>query len=206
MLASFNERAASWDSAPRRQALLLDNAQAIRSSVPLTKEWKVLDYGCGTGGLSFALLPYVAEITAADASSGMVAEATRKKIALADHKESARLSTIQLDLVESPPLNLKFDLIIACLVMHHIEHADQVLGAFRSMLAPNGWIAIVEWGKPAANPTLAIKNRTSEEWAYALAREFVPGRIQCRAVHQFTRDDGAIAPALLITAGPVPPQ
>jgi SAM-dependent methyltransferase len=136
----------------------------------------------------------------------MAAEATRKKNALANANEAARLTTIQLDLIESAPLNQTFDLIIACFVMSHIENIDPVLGKFRSMLAPNGWLAIGEWGKPAAKPVFAIKNRTSDEWAYALAREFIPARIQCQAVHQFTRDDGSIAPALLITAGPVPLQ
>jgi len=40
---------------------------------------KVLDFGCGTGLLSFFLQPYVGEITGIDTSKGMI-EVFDKKI------------------------------------------------------------------------------------------------------------------------------
>lgn len=209
VIDSYNDVASAWDRDPRRQALVRAVTTSLLQSVPLKKEWKVLDYGCGTGALAFSLLPHVAEITAADASIGMIAEATRKKLALPNDKDATRLTTLQLDLLETPPLSLKFDLIIASLVLHIIDDPDRILDAFRSMLADGGWVVIVDWAKPVATvPSQSappIKHRTSDEWAYALARVFIPKRIQCSIIHHFEREDGTIRPVFFLAAGPVPP-
>jgi SAM-dependent methyltransferase len=151
----------------------------------------------------------VAEVTAADASIGMIAEVTRKKIALANAKDAARLSTLHLDLLETAPLSLKFDLIIASLVLHIVDDANRVLDAFRSMLANGGWVVILDWAGPATTtsfqPVPSVKHRTSDEWANALARAFFPKRIRCRIIHHFEREDGTLRPVFLLAAGPVPP-
>ncbi len=53
-------------------------ADAIRKAVPLSKEMKAFEYGCGTGLLSFALQPDLGEITLADTSQGMLEVLARR--------------------------------------------------------------------------------------------------------------------------------
>lgn len=145
MLESFSERAATWDRDLKRDALIGDIAAAIRRTIPLDASTAVLDYGCGTGALTFELLPHVGQIHAVDASAGMVAETIRKRGAILSSRDAARLKVSKLDLVENEAPSGRFNLIVACLVMHHIDEVSRVLESFNYLLADQGWLVIVEW-------------------------------------------------------------
>jgi len=75
---SFDERAKTWDSSERRQALAEAVANAIKSSVTLNSSMHLLDIGAGTGLLTRRILPYVNKITALDTSAGMLEELEKK--------------------------------------------------------------------------------------------------------------------------------
>ena len=80
----FDARAATWDDDPTK----VDRAQAvadeIATRVPLSPAMRALEYGCGTGLLSFILRPRLGDITLADVSDGMLAVAARKIAAVGD--------------------------------------------------------------------------------------------------------------------------
>jgi SAM-dependent methyltransferase len=207
MLDSFSERAPSWDNELKRKLLIADVAKALRKTIPLAQHWRVLDYGCGTGALSFELLPFVAAITAADASAGMVKVTAAKREALGDTGLRAKLDVRLLDLVVDEPPAEEYNLVVACLVMHHIENADGVLASFGSLLKDGGWLAIVEWEhvanhRPAQMPHV-ITRRSPDDWAFELSKTLQPEKVSSSTVHHFERDDGTVSPAILITAGPI---
>ncbi len=79
-MTNFDERARDWDSDPKKVERARVVADAIRKTIPLSQEMKALEYGCGTGLLSFALQPDLGEITLADTSQGML-DVLREKIA-----------------------------------------------------------------------------------------------------------------------------
>ena len=54
-MTNFDERAKDWDSDPKKVERARVVAEAIRAAIPLSKEITALEYGCGTGLLSFAL-------------------------------------------------------------------------------------------------------------------------------------------------------
>jgi len=54
-MTNFDERAKDWDSDPKKVERARVVADAIRSVIPLSKDMHALEYGCGTGLLSFAL-------------------------------------------------------------------------------------------------------------------------------------------------------
>ena len=207
MLASFSERARNWDQDPKRHALIADVAKALGKALPLHPDWAVLDYGCGTGALSFALLPQVASITAADASAGMVEVTLAKREALSDPLQKTKLEVLRLDLLEEDPPARQYDLIVACLVLHHIEDAFQILNAFASLLKDGGYLAIVEWEVPAQpRPSTlphVITRRSPDDWGFELSKTLQPAKVRTETIHFFERDDGSISPAILITAGPI---
>ncbi|MGE5378250.1 MAG: class I SAM-dependent methyltransferase, partial [Bacteroidota bacterium] len=71
-MTNFDERARDWDSDPRKVERARAVADAMRQAVPLSNEMKALEYGCGTGLLSFALQSDLGPITLADTSQGML--------------------------------------------------------------------------------------------------------------------------------------
>jgi predicted TPR repeat methyltransferase len=69
----FDEKAGTWDSDPVKFARAYAVAEAIRNYVPISARSTGFEFGCGTGLLSFALLPYNKHIILADISAGMLA-------------------------------------------------------------------------------------------------------------------------------------
>jgi SAM-dependent methyltransferase len=55
----FDQEAAKWDQVPGRVKVARDIAQSILREIILTTDMDVLDFGCGTGLLTFALQPFV---------------------------------------------------------------------------------------------------------------------------------------------------
>ena len=78
-MADFDSRAKDWDEVPGRAQRADAVAAAIREQVPLSRTMTALEYGCGTGLLSFALQAELGLITLADSSSGML-EVLGKKL------------------------------------------------------------------------------------------------------------------------------
>ncbi len=74
----FDQRAKTWDDDPMKAARAQAVADAIRARVPLAPTMTGLEYGCGTGLLSFALHPNLGRIALADNSAGMLAVLQQK--------------------------------------------------------------------------------------------------------------------------------
>ena len=65
MNKSFDSQARTWDDDPMKTSRAQAVAQAIEAQVPLAPHMTALEYGCGTGLLSFALQPRFSRITLA---------------------------------------------------------------------------------------------------------------------------------------------
>jgi predicted TPR repeat methyltransferase len=140
MATSFDERAATWDDDPDRRRRASVVAARINELVRPTPETRVLEYGAGTGLLSFALKPYVGPITMADVSTGML-EQIEKKIAASG---MADLRAVRLDLTTDPAPHERYDLVCLQLILHHILDTDQILRALRQTLVPGGVLAVAD--------------------------------------------------------------
>ena len=79
-MIDFDSKARQWDGNPVFQARADRIAAAIRAAIPLDNAMRALDYGCGTGMLSFPLRDALGHITLKDSSAGML-EVLREKIA-----------------------------------------------------------------------------------------------------------------------------
>ncbi len=135
----FDARAPQWDDAEKvRRAEQV--AAAVRRAVELRPAMTALEYGAGTGLLSFALRGAVGQITLADSSAGMRAVAERK-IAAA---EASELRVIDLDLTRDPLPATHYDLIFSMMTLHHVADVPGLLGAFHSMLTPGGWVCLAD--------------------------------------------------------------
>ena len=112
--------------------------EAILRQVRPTLGMDVLDYGCGTGLLGLFLLPHVRSVTGADSSPGML-KVLEDKIWTGGLQ---RMQAERLDLGHDPIPESRYHLIVANMVMHHIDQVEVLLTAFYQMLLPGGFLAI----------------------------------------------------------------
>jgi 2-polyprenyl-3-methyl-5-hydroxy-6-metoxy-1,4-benzoquinol methylase len=138
--AHFDSKARQWDQNPVFQERAATLANALRRAVPLSRSMSALDYGCGTGLLSFPLKDELGSILLADSSSGML-EVVAEKIAA---QGAAHMKPLKLDLLADPPPQQRFDLVYTSMTLHHVPDTDHILGVFRDLLHPGGHLAIAD--------------------------------------------------------------
>jgi ubiquinone/menaquinone biosynthesis C-methylase UbiE len=136
----FDQKAMSWDDDPIRVARTRAVADAIRKHVPLTPGMSAMEYGCGTGLLSFELRGDIGPITLADSSEGMLLVLRDKITALG----AVNMHPVKLDLAVDPTPADRFDLLYNLMTLHHIPDVERALWRFHALLRPNGWLAICD--------------------------------------------------------------
>ena len=139
-MTNFDERARDWDSDPKKVERARIVADAIRSTVHLSQEMTALEYGCGTGLLSFALQQDLGQITLADTSQGML-DVLREKIASA---EVTNMHPVRLDLSSDPLPAERYDLTYSLMTLHHIQDVNDMLSKFYELLVPNGLLLVAD--------------------------------------------------------------
>ena len=136
----FDERARDWDSDLAKVERARVVANAIRSKIPLKPGMTALEYGCGTGLLSFFLQMEFASILLADTSQGMLDVLSTKIETAGLH----HLHPIQLDLTDQPLPSARVDIIYSLMTMHHIPETETVLRHFYTLLNPGGFLCIAD--------------------------------------------------------------
>jgi ubiquinone/menaquinone biosynthesis C-methylase UbiE len=135
LMTDFDARAETWDDVGKVKRAE-EVAAAMRLAVPLRRSMKALEYGAGTGLLSFCLRDALGPITLADSSAGMRAVAERK-IAAANERD---MRVIDLDLMRDPVPAERYDLVYSMMTLHHVPDVPRALAAFHSLLNPGGWL------------------------------------------------------------------
>ena len=138
--AHFDAHARTWDDDPMRSARAEAVAAGIRAGVPLRRGLRGLEFGCGTGLLSFALRADVDTITLADTSSGML-EVLRAKIAA---QSLAHLQPVLIDEAGSGLAAQSFDLITSLMTLHHLPDTALALRRFHDWLSPGGHLCLAD--------------------------------------------------------------
>jgi ubiquinone/menaquinone biosynthesis C-methylase UbiE len=137
---NFDQEAAHWDQVPGRVKVAQDIAQSMIREITLTPDMDVLDFGCGTGLLTFALQPLVRSITGVDSSQGML-DVFKTKI------EEQNLNNVKaeyIDLDKGDVLTGSYHLIVSSMTLHHIKNITTLLKQFYSVLLPSGQLAIAD--------------------------------------------------------------
>ena len=143
MHENFDEKARTWDSDPKKVLRAQSVAQAIIKAIPLNTKMTALEYGCGTGLLSFELLPYLKHITLMDSSSGMIEVLTEKILS----RKIENMKPVQTDLISENITNEQYDIIFTLMALHHILNTRIIVQKFHSILNKNGYLAIVDLDK-----------------------------------------------------------
>jgi ubiquinone/menaquinone biosynthesis C-methylase UbiE len=139
----FDTKARDWDSNPVFRDRAEKIAAAIRAEVALTPGMTALDYGCGSGLLSFPLKDELGHITLKDTSAGMLA-VLQEKIAA---QGVANMTVRQTDLTAEPLPDERYDLIYSSMTLHHIPDTAHILKVFHDLLNPGGHLCIADLDK-----------------------------------------------------------
>ena len=136
----FDLRARTWDDDPMKTARAQAVANAIRTRIPRLNRMSGLEYGCGTGLLSFALQPDLQQITLADNSTGML-DVLCEKIAA---NKVPNMRPMQLDLTIDPLPEQRFDIVYSLMTFHHVMDIDAILRKLHSVLNKPGHLCIAD--------------------------------------------------------------
>ena len=101
---------------------------------------RILDVGCGTGSLTFALAKAadLGGIAAIDYSPVFVEEATRRNT-------DPRIKIRQADACDLPFEDGKFDRALALLVLHFVPETGRAVAEMRRVVRPGGVVAAAVW-------------------------------------------------------------
>ena len=137
---NFNQKAAIWDSIDRIQRAK-KIADDISNTIPLKNNYLAMEFGCGTGLISFNLMKQLMHITLTDTSEGMI-DVLHQKIR-ANH--ATNMDAVLGDIIAHPELiPQKHDLIYTSMVLHHIIDTKSTLQTLHSMMNDGGYICIVD--------------------------------------------------------------
>jgi ubiquinone/menaquinone biosynthesis C-methylase UbiE len=136
----FDTVARDWDKNKVHINRTRAIAKCFLEMIETHKEMKAMEFGAGTGLLSFALKKHFAEITLMDSSAEMI-KATFEKILYADDKH---LIPLFFDLEQKNYTKQKFDVIFSQMAMHHVKDVDSMLLKFYKLLKPGGKLAIAD--------------------------------------------------------------
>ena len=128
-MTNFDERAKDWDFDPKKVERARVVAEAIRKAVVLSTNMNALEYGCGTGLLSFALQENLGQITLADTSQGML-DVLSEKIATSG---VTNMHPVRLDLETDPLPVEKYHVTYSLMTLHHIHDARKILNKFHDV-------------------------------------------------------------------------
>ncbi|ORX95441.1 methyltransferase type 12 [Basidiobolus meristosporus CBS 931.73] len=141
----FDLEAEQWDTLPGMREMSEKAFLAIKAAVPLKSSMKCLEFGCGTGLVSFQIEPYVNTILGIDFSDNMVKVYNRKA---RESKVEDRVHAVPLILSNTDQLNgRKFDLIFSHLTYHHVEDFHQISKLLYEYLETDGYLVVTDFEK-----------------------------------------------------------
>lgn len=134
----FAHKSKSWDMNSERVQNAKGIADLIVKNINLSRPMELMDFGAGTGLLSYFVAPHVSKISAVDNSPSMLLEFKNKC-----DEFSCETEIIEKDL-STDLLDRKFDGIISSMTIHHLEDTKALFSKLYSMLNEGGFIAIAD--------------------------------------------------------------
>ena len=139
----FAEKSKHWDMNSKRVQGAKSIADTIIKNISLIKEMHLMDFGAGTGLLSYCLSEKIGKITAVDNSPSML-EVFHEK----SEDFFCPTEVLEMDFTtETFPQNTQFDGIISSMTIHHVEDTELMLKKMYALLPKNGFIALADLDK-----------------------------------------------------------
>jgi 2-polyprenyl-3-methyl-5-hydroxy-6-metoxy-1,4-benzoquinol methylase len=137
---NFDDEAKYWDNDPKRIERAVVIAKEINDFIKPDKTMNALEFGCGTGLLSFQLRHYFKTITLADSSEGMI-KVLQDKIA---KKGVENFKPLLIASLENDLKINEYDVIYTLMTLHHIPDVNHIVKVFNSLLKRGGYFCIAD--------------------------------------------------------------
>lgn len=135
---NFDEKAKDWDKDPSRVERAGIFAKEILKFLGETKPVNALEFGSGTGLVSFALKDRFKSITMADNSEGMI-RVLMEKI---KNERILNMKPLCVDIFKEKDRLSGFDILYTLLTLHHIKDIGETFKWFNAALNPGGYLCI----------------------------------------------------------------
>jgi len=136
----FDQKARDWDKNKMHLERTMAVAGQLKKLIPDKPGVKALEFGAGTGLLSFYLKDRFSEITLMDSSREMLKMA-EQKIDTGDH---LKFKTLFFNLEKEEYHGDPFDIIYSQMVLHHVRDTDAMIRKFYQLLNQDGFLAIAD--------------------------------------------------------------
>jgi len=137
---NFDDEARKWDNDPKKTERAKVFAKEIIDFIKPDKTLDALEFGCGTGLLSFQLKDYFKSITLADSSEGMIKVLEEKIVnAGVENFKPLQIASLESDLKAND-----YDVIYTLMTLHHIPDVNNIVIVFNSLLKRGGYLCIAD--------------------------------------------------------------
>jgi len=137
---NFDKEAQDWDNDPKKIERAIIFAKEINDFIKPDKTLNALEFGCGTGLLSFQLKDYFKTITLADSSEGMIKVLGEKIV-----KEGVKnFKPLHIDSLESDLKINEYDVIYTLMTLHHIPDVNNIVKVLNAVLKGGGYLCIAD--------------------------------------------------------------
>jgi len=135
---SFDQKAKTWDDDPSKVERAKLFAADIVKNIPLSHRWKSLEFGCGTGLLSYQMKDEFESVVLADSSQGMI-EVLKEKI---KNEKLTHFNPVLTDNLTGAFSVEWFNIIYSLMTLHHVDEIGAIFKEFASVTKPGGFLAI----------------------------------------------------------------
>jgi len=192
----FDDRAREWDKDKMHTERSLAIADELEKMIPISQSMKALEYGAGTGILSFLLKDRFAEITLMDSSQEMINVCIEK----AEYHNAKHINPIWFDL-EHQTFEGTFDVIYNQMVLHHVTDYKAIIPTFYSLLNADGYLAIADLYSEDGSfhgPDAKVHLGFDPEKLTAILKDAGFKNIEYKTCYVIKRESGASFPVFLL--------
>jgi ubiquinone/menaquinone biosynthesis C-methylase UbiE len=136
----FDKQAKEWDNDPNKVLRAKKVATEIKNLIKPIENSAALEFGCGTGLLSYQLKDYFKTITLTDTSKGMI-EVLQQKI---KNENITNFHPLLINLLDEKLAKNNFDVIYTMMTLHHILDIPKILNTYNSLLKTQGFLCIAD--------------------------------------------------------------
>jgi len=136
----FDQKAKEWDKNKMHLERTMAIARHLEKVITFRPNMKAMEFGAGTGLLSFYLKERFSEITLMDSSIEMLKMAEQKM----ESGDRLKFKTLLFNLEKEDYKGDPFDIIYSQMVLHHINDIKDIFGKFYRLLSPGGILAIAD--------------------------------------------------------------
>lgn len=197
-MSEFDARAREWDKDKMHMDRSIAIAAELEKMIPINPSMKALEYGAGTGILSFLLKDRFSEITLMDNSQEMIKVCIEKT----EYFKTNHILPIWFDL-EHKDYDHHFDIIYNQMVLHHVNDYEALIYTFYSMLNPEGYLAIADLYTEDGSfhgPDVQVHLGFDPEELTRIFKLIGFKNIECQTCFEVKRESGAKYPVFLLVA------